>query len=258
MSDPTLLPFPELQFIDANGIPYEGGTLELYEPGTSTFKASWMDSQGTMLNTNPIVLNSAGRCIVWGDGDYRCVLRDINGNLIYDQESTTLVSAAMVPVVSAPTIAEAVRLLGIGDMVQAETDRAEAAEGALRTDLNAEVARATAAETSLRTDLNAEIARAEAAETALGSRIDTVQTCQGGLGNTSSTGHGRVTFPHAFHAGSEPYVVAVQKGITFDLLSATINADATGFDIWLAFPLTSGITPAGARPFYWLALGTPA
>ena len=40
MSDPTLLPEPELQFIDANGNPYAGGTLALFEPGTTTPKAS--------------------------------------------------------------------------------------------------------------------------------------------------------------------------------------------------------------------------
>lgn len=257
MSDPTLLPFPELQFIDANGFPYEGGTLALYVPGTDTPKDSWMDSQGTVLNTNPIVLDAAGRCIVWGDGDYRCVLRDINGNLIYDQESTTLVSAAMVPVVSAPTIADAVRLLGIADMVQAETDRAEAAEAGLQSQITTEVARAEAAEATLTTNLNAEIARAEAAEAALQSQINTIQTCVGGYAVTSG-GHAAVSFPTAFADGNV-YVVCNTGGTTLDIVTPTVgNITSSGFEVWLAFPLSSGPTSAGTRGFYWLAIGTKA
>jgi hypothetical protein len=166
----------------------------------------------------------------------------------------------MIPVVAAPTIAEARRLLGIDASIQAETDRAEAAEGALRSQITAETARAEGIEAGLRTDLNAEIARATAAENALNTRMNGIQTCQGGVATVSGTGHSRITFAAAFAAGSQPDVVAVQHGTTFDLVTATINADPTGFDIWLAAPgnASSPIYPTGGRSFYWLALGTPA
>lgn len=256
-----LLPNAEVQFIDANGHPYAGGTLEMYARGTSTFKDTWLNPDGgtSNLNTNPIVLDAAGRAIIYGDGAYRTVLRDAAGNLVWDQPSFTYISVAMAPVVGAPTLAEARRLLGIDASIQAETDRAEAAEDALRTQINAEVTRAEGIEAGLRTDLNAEITRATNAENALGVRMNGIQTCVGGLATVSGTGHSRITFATAFHAGSEPKVVAVQKSTTFDLVTATISADATGFDIWLAAPgsTSSPIYPTGGRSFYWLALGTP-
>lgn len=39
----------------------------------------------TILNTNPIVLDSRGEATIWGSGTYRQVLKDSFGNLIYDQ-----------------------------------------------------------------------------------------------------------------------------------------------------------------------------
>ena len=104
---------PEVQFSDANGTPYAAGTVETYQPGTSTPKATYLDPELAALNTNPVVLDAAGRCVMWGDGDYRLVLRDAAGNLVWDREGTTLISAAMAPVVAAPTIEDAVALLGI-------------------------------------------------------------------------------------------------------------------------------------------------
>jgi hypothetical protein len=131
-----LLESPVQQFCDANGEPYAGGLLSTYVQGTTTPKATWSDPGGTSLNTNPIVLDSAGRALIYGDGLYRLVLQDAVGNLIWDQPASTIVSAAMAPVVSAPTIADAVALLGIQSMIDAsvaiERARAEAAEAALQ------------------------------------------------------------------------------------------------------------------------------
>jgi hypothetical protein len=206
MSDPALLPTPELQFVDANGVPYAGGTLALYVPGTTTPKASWTDWEGTALNTNPIVLDAAGRCIVWGDGDYRCVLQDAQGNLIFDQNSTTLVSAAMVPVVSAPDLPTARRLLGIDDLlagyattayVDAETARAEAAEAALGTRIDNETTRAEAAEAALQSALDAEIARAKAAEAGL-APSGTEATVRTGSVTTDAGGVAHINFVPPF------------------------------------------------------------
>jgi len=111
----ALLPLPEIQACDAMGRPYAAGTLETYVPATSTPKATWNDPAGGAghLNTNPVVLDSAGRAILYGDGLYRLVLRDAAGNLVYDQPSSTLVSAAMALVIIASTIVDAVALFGI-------------------------------------------------------------------------------------------------------------------------------------------------
>jgi hypothetical protein len=86
-----LLPSPELQFCDANGQPYAGGTVGTFTPGTMTQADTWLDSAGVSLNTNPIVLDAAGRCLIYTPlgQNYRMILRDVLGNLIWDQISIT-------------------------------------------------------------------------------------------------------------------------------------------------------------------------
>jgi len=81
----SILPSAETQFSDANGAPYAGGKVYLYVPGTTTPKNSWQDPNTTTLNTNPVILDSAGRAIIWGSGQYREVLQDSLGNTIWDQ-----------------------------------------------------------------------------------------------------------------------------------------------------------------------------
>ncbi len=91
------------------------------------------------------------------------VLKDADGNLVFDLPSSTLVSAAMAPVMIAPTIADALELLGVTDAIEAavgiETTRAEAAEAA-------ELTRASGVEDALDLRIGTEINRAEAAEAA--------------------------------------------------------------------------------------------
>lgn len=72
-------------FFDANGDPLASGTIEYYVPGTTTFKDTWQDPEKTILNTNPVKLDAAGRSLVWGTGWYRQVLKDSLGNVIWDQ-----------------------------------------------------------------------------------------------------------------------------------------------------------------------------
>jgi hypothetical protein len=81
----TLLPNAEQQFVDGNGKPYAGGSVYFYIPQTTTFKNTWQDAGQTILNTNPVVLDGAGRAQIWGNGAYRQVLYDQFGNLIWDQ-----------------------------------------------------------------------------------------------------------------------------------------------------------------------------
>jgi hypothetical protein len=179
------IPNPEPQFLDADGHPYAGGTLATYIPGTTSPKQTWSDHLGGALNTNPIILDSAGRCIMYGDGEYRLILRDALGNLVWDQYASTLVSLAMAPVIIAPTLEEARRLLGIDDAIAAavavETNRALAAEAALQTAINNETTRATNAENALGSRIDAEIAARIAADNALSGRIAALES--GGVGD---------------------------------------------------------------------------
>lgn len=81
----TLLPNAETQFLDANGKPLAGGSVYFYIPNTTTFKQTWQDADQTILNTNPVILDGAGRAIIWGQGTYRQVVYDQFANLIWDQ-----------------------------------------------------------------------------------------------------------------------------------------------------------------------------
>ena len=68
MSTTSLSPTPKLQFFDANGAPLAGGLLYTYAAGTTTPLASYTDSTGVSLNTNPITLDSRGEANVWLSG----------------------------------------------------------------------------------------------------------------------------------------------------------------------------------------------
>lgn len=60
------------QFFDADGDPLAGGKLYYDEAGTTDDQATYSDSAGTTPNTNPVVLDSAGRLTVpiyFGDSD---------------------------------------------------------------------------------------------------------------------------------------------------------------------------------------------
>lgn len=60
-----LNPFSGRQFLDANGDPYSGAQLFVYEAGTSTKYTVTKDSAGASNHANPIILNSRGEP---GDG----------------------------------------------------------------------------------------------------------------------------------------------------------------------------------------------
>ena len=85
LAQALVLPPAMQQFTDSNGVPLAGGAIYLYVPGTTTAKTSWKDTTELVPNTQPIVLDSAGRAIIWGSGLYREVLLDVNGNTIWDQ-----------------------------------------------------------------------------------------------------------------------------------------------------------------------------
>lgn len=81
----TILPPGVTQFFDANGDPLAGGFVYFYVPNTTTPKDTWQDAGQTILNTNPIELSAGGTAIIYGSGIYRQVVKDIDGNLIFDE-----------------------------------------------------------------------------------------------------------------------------------------------------------------------------
>lgn len=81
----SILPPAKTTFLDQNGKPLTSGTVDFYIPGTTTRKATWQDAAETNLNTNPVILDAAGRAIILGSGSYRQVVKDRSGNIIWDQ-----------------------------------------------------------------------------------------------------------------------------------------------------------------------------
>ncbi len=82
----SLLPNAKQQFFSNTGTPLAAGTVDFFIPSTNTRKTTWFsstESTGTQ-NTNPVLLDAAGRAIIYGDGVYRQVLKDNLGNTIWD------------------------------------------------------------------------------------------------------------------------------------------------------------------------------
>ncbi len=93
----SILPNGLNQFIDINGNPLVGGTVTFYQPDSLILKDTWQDSDQTILNTNPIILDSRGQAIIYGYGVYRQRVKDELGNLIWDAETASPYTPANPP-----------------------------------------------------------------------------------------------------------------------------------------------------------------
>lgn len=78
------VPPGEQYFRDFGGSPLSLGTIELYIPSTLTPKLSFADEAGSVANTNPIMLDAAGACRIWGTGLYRMIAKDQGGVTVFD------------------------------------------------------------------------------------------------------------------------------------------------------------------------------
>lgn len=81
----AILPNAKTTFLGADGKPLAAGTVDFYIPSTTTRKTTWQDQAATIPNTNPVVLDGSGRALILGNGAYRQVVKDRNGNLVWDQ-----------------------------------------------------------------------------------------------------------------------------------------------------------------------------
>jgi len=119
----SLLVSPVIQWSDGNGKPFAGGSVEFYEPGTFTPRSTYRDANGTVPNSNPVILSGDGTAVIYGNGRYRCILKDANGDLIFDGETESYlpdsaISPAMRYVTEAETLDEAKRRLSVYDSIQ--------------------------------------------------------------------------------------------------------------------------------------------
>jgi hypothetical protein len=79
------------QFFSNNGVPLSGGLLYTYLAGTTTPQTTYTSSTGSIANSNPVVLDSAGRTPqqIWLTEGllYKFVLRDSAGVLIQTNDN---------------------------------------------------------------------------------------------------------------------------------------------------------------------------
>ncbi len=100
---------PNYQFFDENGDPLAGGKLEFFESGTSTPQDTFSDDALTVPNTNPKILDSAGRAgdIFFTSSDYKVVLKKADDTVVWTADpvrSPTPKSTAVVAVSAATTV----------------------------------------------------------------------------------------------------------------------------------------------------------
>jgi len=117
----SLIPNAKQQFLDANGNPLAGGFVYFYIPSTTTFKNTYQNAALTILNSNPIILDSAGEAIIYGSGSYRQIVNDVNGNLIWDQ--TTVVPITLSDVGDVYSAANGSSLIGYNEGASGAVNR---------------------------------------------------------------------------------------------------------------------------------------
>lgn len=83
-------PMPQIRakFTNKLGIPLSGCKVYTYEPNSDIPKTTWLDTDKTVENTNPILLDAAGEADIFIDGLYRVVVKDRFGFVVYDVEKT--------------------------------------------------------------------------------------------------------------------------------------------------------------------------
>jgi hypothetical protein len=75
------------QYFTDDNVVLGGGSVTFYEPGTTTLKATYSDSAMSILNTNPVLLDAAGRLPnVFFSGLAKAVLKDAEGEIIQTRD----------------------------------------------------------------------------------------------------------------------------------------------------------------------------
>lgn len=87
----TVMPVPVIQFADSNGVPLSGGLLYTCQQGSScpgTTQTTYTDASLSTPNTNPVVLDTAGRAHVFLSGTtYKFVLQTSAGVSVWSQDN---------------------------------------------------------------------------------------------------------------------------------------------------------------------------
>lgn len=95
MSSGSLSPAPYFTGLDNSGNPLSGGLLYTYAAGTTTPLATYADSGLVTPLSNPIVLDSAGRAVIYlTNTSYKFILKTAGGTTLETVDPVTSVGAA--------------------------------------------------------------------------------------------------------------------------------------------------------------------
>lgn len=88
----TLVPYFEGQWFDNNGDPLAGGKVYTYAAGTTTNLATYSDSALSVANANPVILDSAGRAVIYlSAASYKIVLKTSADVTILTQDNVAAI-----------------------------------------------------------------------------------------------------------------------------------------------------------------------
>jgi hypothetical protein len=119
------------QFFDNNGVMLSGGKLYTYAAGTTTPQATFTSRNGLTANTNPIILDSAGRTPeqIWSTEGilYKYVVETANNQLIrsWDNIGGSVVASNLAQDLAAPSGSTLVGLTGFKGQVGFVQDLAD-------------------------------------------------------------------------------------------------------------------------------------
>lgn len=82
---------PKFQAYNQGGFPLAGGKVYAYDAGTTTPRITYKDSDLTVPNTWPVVLNAQGQADIWpGEGPFKIVVTDADDVQLYTQDNMRL------------------------------------------------------------------------------------------------------------------------------------------------------------------------
>ena len=106
----TLTPTPYQTVLDGDGVAVSGAKVYTYEAGTTTNATTYTTSDLSVANANPIVADSAGRCVAYlaAGANLRFLVKTSADVTIDDQDNILSVPGASVNLDVEGTVGEAV------------------------------------------------------------------------------------------------------------------------------------------------------
>lgn len=86
--------YPKFRVVDRNGAPLASGKVYTYVTGTETPKATYTTAAATTPNDNPTVLDARGEASIYFDGDYKVIVKNSDGAVVWSRDNINPQSAS--------------------------------------------------------------------------------------------------------------------------------------------------------------------